>query len=39
VYDTILTRDVADKINWHADSATLEPQLIPGLWEVSRAWG
>ena len=39
VYDTILTRDVADKINWDADSTTLELQIIPGLWEVSRAWG
>jgi hypothetical protein len=38
VYGTILTRDVADKINWDADSTTLELQIIPGLWEVSRAW-
>jgi hypothetical protein len=39
VYGTILTRDVADKINWDADSATLELQIIPSVWEVSRAWG
>jgi hypothetical protein len=34
VYGTTLTRDVADQINWDADSATLQLQIIPGLWTV-----
>jgi hypothetical protein len=29
-----LARDVADRINWDADSATLQLQIIPGLWDV-----
>lgn len=35
VYKTILNKDVADKVNWSADNATLETKL-PGLWSVTQ---
>ncbi len=32
---TLLDKDVADKINWNVDEATLELQIIPGLWKTT----
>jgi hypothetical protein len=35
VYKTILTADVANKVNWGAENATLETKL-PALWDVTQ---
>jgi len=34
VYGTKMTSDVAGQINWNADQATLELDIVPGLWDV-----
>jgi hypothetical protein len=35
VYKTLLTSDVADKINWQSEKLTLRARIIPGLWETA----
>ncbi len=35
VFETFLNKDEADKINWTADTTTLQMQIIPGVWTVS----
>lgn len=35
VYKSILAKDTASKVNWSADKATLELQILPGLWETT----
>jgi hypothetical protein len=35
IYKTVLYKDDADKINWDADEATLDLQILPELWTVA----
>jgi len=35
VFKSILKSDVASKVNWHSDKATLELQILPGLWTTT----
>lgn len=35
VYKSLLGKDVSGKVNWQADKATLELQILPGLWTTT----
>lgn len=38
VYKSHLTSEVAEKVNWDADGATLRLQILPNLWEKSNLY-